>query len=68
MKMSNKTYDILKWVALIVMPATAILYESLAGIWGLPFANEIPATITAVDLFLGVLLGVSNSAYKKANG
>lgn len=62
--MSNKMYDILKWVALIVLPAIAILYESLAGIWGLPFAAEIPDTITAVDLFLGVLLGVSNAAYK----
>lgn len=63
--MSNKVYDILKWVALVVLPAIAILYESLAGIWGLPFADQIPATITAIDLFLGVLLGVSNVAYKK---
>lgn len=63
--MSNKVYDILKWVALVVLPAIAILYESLASIWGLPFADQIPATITAIDLFLGVLLGVSNAAYKK---
>ena len=68
MKMSNKVYDVLKWVALIVLPAVAILYESLAGIWGLPFAEQIPATVTAVDLFLGVLLGVSNAAYKKTTG
>lgn len=63
--MSNKMYDVLKWVALIVLPAIAILYESLAGIWGLPFAEQIPATITAVDLFLGVLLGVSSATYNK---
>ena len=63
--MSNKMYDVLKWVALVVLPAVAIFYESLAGIWGLPFAEQIPATITAVDLFLGVLLGVSSATYKK---
>jgi hypothetical protein len=60
-------YDVLKWVALVVLPAIAILYESLAGIWGLPFADQIPATITAVDLFLGVLLGVSSATYNKKN-
>ena len=68
MKMSNKVYDILKWIALIVLPALAILYASLAGIWGFPYAEQIPDTITAIDLFLGVLLGVSNASYKKANG
>lgn len=63
--MSNKMYDVLKWVALVVLPAVAIFYESLAGIWGLPFAEQIPATITAVDLLLGVLLGVSSATYNK---
>lgn len=67
MKLSNKAYDVLKWIALIVLPAIAILYESLAAIWGLPYAEQIPETITAIDLFLGVLLGVSNAAYKKTN-
>lgn len=62
--MSNKVYDILKWVALIAMPALAILYRDLAGIWGLPFGEQIPATITAIDLFLGVTLGISNATYK----
>ena len=68
MKMSNKVYDVLKWIALVVLPALAILYGSLAGIWNLPYAEQIPDTITAVDLFLGVLLGVSSATYKKANG
>ena len=63
--MSNKVYDVLKWVALVVLPAIAIFYETLAGIWGLPFAEQIPATITAVDLLLGVLLGVSSATYNK---
>lgn len=67
MKMSDKTYDILKWIALIVLPASAILYESLAGTWGLPLAEQIPDTIIAVNLFLGTLLGVSSANYNKPN-
>ena len=67
MKMSNKVYDVLKWVALVVLPAIAILYGSLAKIWGLPFAEQIPDTITAFDLFLGVVLGISSVSYKKNN-
>ncbi len=63
--MNNKLYDVLKWVALIVLPALAILYGSLAEIWGLPLANQIPDTITAVDLFLGVVLGISSAQYGK---
>lgn len=63
--MSNKVYDILKWIALVVLPAFAILYSSLAGIWGLPYAEQIPDTITAIDLFLGVVLGISSAQYKK---
>lgn len=67
MKMSNTVYDVLKWVALIAMPALAILYKDLAGIWGLPFGEQIPETIVAVELFLGVVLGISNATYKKNN-
>lgn len=65
MKLDNKVYDILKWVALVVLPAIATLYTALAGVWGLPFAEEIPATITAIDFFIGALLGVSTAKYNK---
>lgn len=65
MKMSNKTYDVLKWVALIVLPALATFYAAMAGIWGLPYAEQIPATITAIDMFLGALLGISAVKYSK---
>lgn len=65
MKLDNKVYDVLKWVALVVLPAIATLYTALAGVWGLPFAEEIPATITAIDLFIGALLGVSTVRYNK---
>lgn len=63
--LNDKVYDVLKWVALVVLPAIATLYTALAGVWGLPYAQEIPATITAVDLFLGALLGVSTVQYNK---
>lgn len=63
--MNSKLYDILKWVCLIVLPATATLYTALSSIWNLPFQQEIPVTITACDAFLGALLGVSSLEYKK---
>lgn len=65
LKMNDTVYDVLKWVALIVLPAVATLYTTLAGIWGLPFAEQVPATVTAIDLFIGALLGLSNATYKK---
>lgn len=63
--MSNKVYDILKWIALVVLPAIATLYYALSGIWNLPYGGEIVATITAVDTFLGALLGISSINYAK---
>lgn len=66
--MSNKTYDILKWVAQLFLPALGTLYFALAGIWGFPFGEEIVGTITAVDTFLGVILGISTNVYKKKEG
>lgn len=63
--MNNKTYDILKWIAQILLPAIGTLYFALAGIWNFPFAEEIVGTITAIDTFLGIILGISNSNYKK---
>ena len=63
--MSNKTYDRLKWVAQILLPSLATLYFALAGIWGLPFGEEVVGTITAIDTFLGVALGISTANYNK---
>ena len=65
MKMNDKVYDILKWIAMILLPAIATLYFTLASIWGLPYAEQIVGTITGIDTFLGVILGISTSQYNK---
>ncbi len=65
MKMSNKVYDVLKWISLIVLPALGTLYFALSGIWGLPYGEEIVGTIVAIETFLGALLGISTAQYNK---
>lgn len=66
--LSDKTYSLLKWIALILLPALGTLYFALAGIWGLPFGEQIVGTITAIDTFLGAILGISTNNYKKNGG
>ncbi len=66
--MSNRTYDLLKWIAQLLLPALGTLYFALAGIWGFPYGEEIVGTITAIDTFLGVILGISTAQYKKTGG
>ena len=65
MKMTNKTYDILKWIAQYLLPASGTLYFAIAQIWSLPYGEQIVGTITAVDTFLGVILGISTANYNK---
>lgn len=65
MKLNDKTYDILSWVGKIVLPALAVLYTTLGNTWGLPYVEQIPATIMAIDVFLNALLGISSNAYYK---
>ena len=65
MVLNDKLYDILKWIALILIPAVAVLYGALAKIWGWPYAEEIVYTLTAVDTFLGAILGISTAQYNK---
>ncbi len=63
MNMSGKTYDVLKYIAQIVLPGLGTLYFALASIWGLPYGEQVVGTITAIDAFLGVLLGISSDRY-----
>lgn len=68
MKLNNKVYDVLKWIALVVLPAIGTLYFALSGIWGLPYGEQIVGTITAIDTFLGAILGISTYQYNKEKG
>ena len=63
--MNDKVYDVLKWIAMYLLPALGTLYFALAGIWGLPYGEQIVGTITAIDTFLGVILGISTAQYNK---
>ena len=65
--MSNKTYDILKYIAQIVLPALGTLYFALAKIWGLPYGEEIVGTLAAIDTFMGAMLKISSNEYYAAN-
>jgi len=65
--MNNKMYDVLKYIAQIILPALGTLYFALCRIWGLPYGEQIVGTITAIDTFLGVLLGISSYNYNKEN-
>ena len=64
LKMSNETYDKLKYLAQIILPAAGTLYFALASIWGLPYGEQIVGTITAVDAFLGAALRISTEDYE----
>ena len=67
MKLPNKVYDVLKYVAIVGLPAIGVLYAALAKIWGFPYGVEIVGTITAIDTFLGALLQISTYNYKKGD-
>lgn len=68
MRMKNEVYDVLKYVALVILPALGTLYFALSGIWGLPYGEQIVGTITAVDAFLGAVLKLSSDSYYEAGG
>ena len=65
MKLTNKAYDVLKWISMIVIPALATAYVGLAAIWGWPYADEVAKTAAVVCTLLGALLGISTAQYYK---
>ena len=67
MKLNNRWYDALKWIALYLLPALGTLYFALSGIWGFPYGEQVVGTITAIDTFLGVILGISSANYSAEN-
>ena len=66
--MSNKTYDTLKWIAQILIPALSALYFGLASIWGFPYGEQVVGTMAVIDTFLGVILGISSANYNGVVG
>lgn len=62
---NDRIYDALKWICQIVIPAIATLYFTLSGIWGFPYGEQVVGTLTAIDTFLGVCLGISTYQYKR---
>lgn len=70
-QIKNSTYDVLKALATIILPAIATLYITLASIWGFGLANEVNATIEAIICFINALLGLfiaqSSKAYHKGD-
>ena len=65
MVLNNKVYDVLKWIVLIVMPAFGTLYFALSEIWGIPYATQVVGTLSALEVFLGAVLGISTINYYK---
>lgn len=65
MKLSNETYDVLKWATQLLLPALGTLYFALAKIWGFPFGTEIIGTIAAITTFMGTVLKISTDNYYK---
>lgn len=65
MKLSNKNFDRLKWVAMYLLPAIGTLYFTIASIWHLPYAEQVVGTVTALDTFLALILGISTNTYNK---
>lgn len=66
--LSNTAYDVLKYLTIIVLPAIGALYTGLSQIWNLPYAAEIPATITVICTFLGAILCISTAQYNSNEG
>lgn len=68
MRFSDRIYDVLKWICMIVLPAIGTCYAALAVIWGLPYPEQIVGTIAAVTTLIGALIGISTANYNKTKG
>lgn len=67
MKMSNKVYDVLKWISLVALDAFGLFYKTMSAIWNIPLGDEVLATCTALSIFLGTLIGISSIKHNKNN-
>ena len=67
MKIPDKIYDVLKWLAMFFLPALALLIQTVFSIWGIPYGEQISATIVAINAFIGACIGISNIGYNKGD-
>ena len=65
MRINDKLYDILKWMAMFFLPALALLIQTVFSIWGIPYGEQISATIVAINAFIGACIGISNIGYNR---
>lgn len=65
--MSNKIYDILKWVALVMLDAVGLFYQTIAEIWSLPYGDNVLKTCVALSVLIGTLIGVSGTQYNRTD-
>jgi hypothetical protein len=64
---SDKIYNVLKYLAMIALPALALFVQTIFAIWGIPYGEQISATIVAINALLGALIGISTIGYNRAN-
>lgn len=65
MTINNRTYDILKWLSLVFLPAVSAFYFALAQAWSFPNVEQIMGTIAAIEIFIGALIGITTPSYNK---
>lgn len=65
--LGNRTYDILKWVAMVLLPAVGTLYFALAQVWGFDYGPQVVGSVVALDTFLGAILQISTKSYNKSD-
>ena len=65
MVLKDSVYDVLKWLAMFFLPALALLVQTVFSIWGIPYGEQISATIVAINAFIGACIGISNIGYNK---
>ena len=67
MRFENRVYDVLKWICLIFLPAVAILYSAIDGVFGWGYTATVTTIISAIEAFIGSMIGISTKVYRKEN-
>ena len=67
MRFENRVYDVLKWICLIFLPAVAILYSAIDGVFGWGYTATVTTIISAIEAFIGSMIGISTKSYRKKN-